>query len=217
MFTIRIWCDHKERYQQMRKIISSFEIFRVLDVDKRCDVLLVDIADTTHTPNQILPILQKLNGKTIYIFFADDSAKLLDIMGLYVYQYILHDQIEQRLPSCLESISSFLMNISTICVHQHGEKMYIKIKEIYDIQYEEGIVYIDLEHERYATQYTSLEKIKKQLDDSFLFANRNTIVQVGFITAIDAVSITLSNQKKVTLSRRRKKQISDECVRRWKK
>ena len=83
--------------------------------------------------------------------------------------------------------------------------MYIKIKEIYDIQYEDGIVYIDMEHERYTTQYTSLEKIKKQLDDSFLFANRNTIIQVGFITAIDAVSITLSNQKKVTLSKKDEK------------
>ena len=211
MFEIRIWCEDVTRIDAIKRIISTYDTFRVIEENRHCDVLIVDLSNVSYQLPALMEILEKLNGKTILILLVENSNQLLDIMGLYVYQYILYEQLEKRLPSCLNSIAFYLMNVSTICIHQQKEKRFVRIKEIYDIVYEEGIVYIEGKDRKLPTQYTSLEKVRVQLDEDFLFVNRNTIIHTAMVSSIQDSSVTLSNGHVFPLSRRRKKALLKHC------
>jgi DNA-binding LytR/AlgR family response regulator len=148
-----------------------------------------------------------MNGKTILVLLAKDSAPLLDIMGLYVYQYILHEQLVERLPSCLNSIQSYLMNITSVCIHHAQGKQYIAIHDIYAFTYEEGFVYLYLQNKKISTQFTSLEKAMNLLNSDFVFVSRQTIVSLPKIDLIQKDRVILNNGESFGLSRRRKSQV----------
>lgn len=207
MYEIGIWCDHTEIRHTIEEMIQEYDDFRIISEKRNCDVLIIDISQPEYALNRITGILEKLNGKTILIMIAEDSSQLLDIMGLYVYQYIVHEQLVERLPSTLKSIHTYLMNISTICVHNRIGKQYIKVSEIYALTYEEGFVYLYLNDKKIATQFTTLESMGRLLSEEFIQVNRHTIVHLNRIDLILKDHIILSNGRKYEVSRRRRKQL----------
>lgn len=206
MFEITIWCDDIARMHTIEDIISKEEDFRIVE-RKITDIMIVDLSNSSHKRKDIIESLKKLNEKTILILLADHSDQLLEIMGLYVYQYILHEQLVERLPSCLRSIHSYLMNVTSICIHHAQGKQYIKYKDIYACIYEDGFVYLLLKDHRMLTQFTSLEKIAKLLTNEFISINRQTIIHVSYLDMVQNDRVIMINQTVFPLSRRRKKQL----------
>lgn len=207
MYEIGIWCDHTATRHTIEEMIQVYDDFRIIPDRRNCDILIIDISQPEYALSHITGFLEKLNGKTILIMIAEDSSQLLDIMGLYVYQYIVHEQLVERLPSTLKSIHTYLMNISTICVHNRIGKQYIKVQEIYAFTYEEGFVYLYLNDKKIATQFTTLDSIGRLLNGVFIQVNRHTIVHLNQIDLIQKDHIILSNGRKYEVSRRRRKQV----------
>ena len=210
MYEIGIWCDHTAIRHTIEEMIQVYDDFRIISEQRNCDVLIIDISQPAYALSHITEFLEKLNGKTILIMIAEDSSQLLDIMGLYVYQYIVQEQLVERLPSTLKSIHTYLMNISTICVHNRMGRQYIKVQEIYAITYEEGFVYLYLNEKKIATQFTTLEGIANLLNMEFIQVNRHTIVHLNRIDLIQKDHIILENGKKYEVSRRRRKQVNSQ-------
>ena len=207
MFDIGIWCDDENLKAEINAQIEAFEDFRIQNETAHFDILIINISDENYSLTKISSILQEMNGKTILVLLAKDSAPLLDIMGLYVYQYILHEQLVERLPSCLNSIQSYLMNITSVCIHHAQGKQYIAIHDIYAFTYEEGFVYLYLQNKKISTQFTSLEKAMNLLNSDFVFVSRQTIVLVPKIDLIQKDSVILNTGASFGLSRRRKSQV----------
>ena len=88
MFDIGIWCDDENLKAEINAQVEAFEDFRIQNETAHFDILIINISDENYSLAKISSILQEMNGKTILVLLAKDSAPLLDIMGLYVYQYI---------------------------------------------------------------------------------------------------------------------------------
>ena len=207
MFDIGIWCDDENLKAEINAQVEAFEDFRIQNETARFDILIINISDENYSLAKISSILQEMNGKTILVLLAKDSAPLLDIMGLYVYQYILHEQLVERLPSCLNSIQSYLMNITSVCIHHAQGKQYIAIHDIYAFTYEEGFVYLYLQNKKISTQFTSLEQAMNLLNSDVVCVSRQTIVSLPKIDLIQKDRVILNNGESFGLSRRRKSQV----------
>lgn len=216
MFNLAIWCHQKERRQQILTCVQKFEQFTVIEDTKNCDILLIDIMEEAYSINTIYPIL-KQREDLIIVMMAKEASMLLDIVGLSIYQYILYEQLELKLVPCLQAIQEYLVNISTLCIRVNRENINVKIQEIRYVRYMDSFVYIGLEHKELPTQYTSLERVKAQVGEDFMFCNRNTMVHIPYITSIKAQEICLKEHT-FSLSRRRKSALMKRCAKeRWQK
>lgn len=204
MFNIMLWC-HGILREQVLLEIKQFDNFRVCE-QGHCDVLMIDMSDPQYALQNVRSTLDAMSKSTVIVMIAKDTQKLLDIVGLYVFQYMLQDQLSTRLPICLQSIQEYLINVSTICISVEREKQFYHVNDIWYVRFEDTFVYLGCENQEHATKLTSLEKAKRMLGDEFQYVNRNVMVNLNYITSITDRSVSLHTYT-FQLSRRKRHQL----------
>lgn len=204
MFNIMVWCQGTLREQVIHEL-KQFDCFQISG-KRDGDVLIIDISDPMYSLQHVRATLEEMNGSAIIVMIAKDTQQLLEVVGLYVYQYILQDQLTKRLPNCLQSIYEYLMNVTTICVSVEREKQFHRISDIWYFRCEDTFVYLGRKEMELVTNLTSLEKAKGLLGDDFQYVNRNVMVNLNHITSISDTTVTLQSMT-FPLSRRKRQQL----------
>lgn len=204
MFDIAIWCENTILKQQLEKLIAQNDDLHLAQCASLVDILVVDVSDDVHPFHEIEKEIRSQSKRSICILLAEDTSLLLELVGIHVYQYILHKDISERFPVCLTSCIDFLKSTRYVYIHKGSETCYLRFCDILYLTYEEGEIFVYTKQKRIATQYASLEKVMRLLPDTFYLINRNVIVHIEAIDKLQGMLCILTDGKCFTISRRRR-------------
>lgn len=204
MFEIALWCEDPILKQQLVELVTKINDLHLAKRASLVEIILVNLSDEAYRLDMIENELRLTSKRAICILLAKDTSQLLELVGIQVYQYILHKDLSARLPECLMSCIDFLKTTRYLYIHKGRETNYLRYCDIFYIAYEEGEIFIYTGKARIATQYASLERVKQLLPDTFYLINRNVIVHIEEIDKLQGMLCVLKNEKCFTISRRRK-------------
>lgn len=189
-------------------IFHRAELFlEQMEHGNRYDIVFSDIQMPGMDGIQFGTIIREKYPQIYLIFLTSYSSYAVDSYLIDAYQYILKQQMEERIPPVLlrltEKIEKEQKKYRVVSTMNDIKKIYhneiIYIKKIKGSKYVEYVMLNDTYRER-----ISLDQLLRELNDrTFLMIERGYIVNMRYVVRVHGTTIYLQNNEQVVVSRAR--------------
>lgn len=179
------------------------------------DVLFLDI-ELANNENgiKIMKNIAINYPNIIIIFITNKSDLVYDAFGINVFKFIYKPQFEQQVDKIFQEITTEISLAKPIKVKSYSSYISLSKKEIVLVSKELRKIYIYTYTKKIETNFNSLTEVITLLDsNAFILINRSQIINIKYISSIEASKITTFNKlKHIYISR---KKLTD-TIQRWK-
>lgn len=191
--------------------------------DKECkyDVVFSDIQMNDMDGIQFGIMLRERFPNIYLIFLTSYAEYAVQSYALEAYQYILKQQMEERLPIVLKKVLSLVIkekrSYRLVGVLNDVKKIYFRdiiyINKVKGAKYVEYVTMLGNYRER-----ISLERLMKEMNaPEFILVERGYVVNVRHIVRLKSNAIYLKNGEEVVVSRSRFPDVKVEIHKYWEK
>lgn len=170
------------------------------------DIFFLDIEMPEKTGLEVAYTIRKYFFESFIIFITNHSEYASDGYEISAYQYLLKDQVEEKLPHTLDNIIPDLERIKTryYVVEQPKGVNLIQYSSIIKIRKRDQKYSIITTRDGETIVRSSLTCILHELDsDDFIFVHKGVIVNLSHVNGIAERIMTLSNGDEVEVIRNR--------------
>lgn len=198
---------------------SAEDVLEQLKADTEFDIIISDIEMTNMQGIEFGEIIRKDYPGIFLIFLTAHPHYAARSYAINAHQYILKDEMEERLPVVLKDIANQ--------IHRKQKKYrnVVKGNEIKKISYNDIIYIRKMKGAKYIQYYTrdgeyheriSLEQILEELgSERFVMIERGFIVNTEHIDAVKARTIFLDNGEVLTISRGKYAEVREKLHMCW--
>lgn len=187
---------------------------------KHCpDILLCDIELPDVNGIDVGKVVRKKYPHVYLIYLTSHTEYAVESYRLDAYQYIIKDQIEERLAQVLLPLAEKIKREKSHFRIIGSDKEAVFYKDIISIYKEKGMKYI-----RYNTvggeyrERISLDAIMRELDSNeFVLAERGYVINMKHIERIHKNTIFLDNGEQIILSSANIRRVKEYVHRYWRK
>lgn len=189
---------------------SNIEDVKHIFKDVEISVIISDIE--TEDKNNNIHFIKKLSKKhnTIIIFVTNYDEYALQSFGLNVYKYILKSDFENQAKEIIDFIEEYFFKSSEIVLDTHSGKISLQYRDIFYIECFGHNLYLYTVKTKFQLKKMTIKHLHNILPDVFVLISRNIIVNVINIQVIDNDEILLKNNKRLYISRRRKREVYEK-------
>ncbi len=183
------------------------------------DVVFSDIQMKGMDGIEFGTILRERYPRIYLIFLTSYSEYAVDSYTIDAYQYILKQQMEERIPQVLDSL------IERIKRERKQYRLVTAVNDMHKLYYKDIIYIKKIKSSKYVEYVTvngnyreriSLEQILQEMKDySFILIERGYIVNIRYIIRMKGNIIYLKNNEEVIVSRARFKEVKASISRNW--
>ncbi|GAA6490628.1 MAG TPA: LytTR family DNA-binding domain-containing protein [Candidatus Bariatricus faecipullorum] len=208
---------------EVRCFGSGEAFLDALKLEEKPDVVLADIEMEEKEMDGIRlgQIIRKTCPEIRLIYLTAHPEYAMESYTLDAYQYVLKDQMEERLPRILGKIARKLeeeeQQYRITGNSSHQEKVYYR--DILVISKEKAGKYVQFvtKNQTYRER-TSLEAVIRKLDESrFIQAERGILVNVEHIQKLDGAEICLDDGERIKISRIRLNRVKQQMNLYWRR
>ena len=208
---------------EVRCFGSGEAFLDALKLEEKPDVVLADIEMEEKEMDGIRlgQIIRKTCPEIRLIYLTAHPEYAMESYTLDAYQYVLKDQMEERLPRILGKIAWKLeeeeQQYRITGNSSHQEKVYYR--DILVISKEKAGKYVQFvtKNQTYRER-TSLEAVIRKLDESrFIQAERGILVNVEHIQKLDGAEICLDDGERIKISRIRLNRVKQQMNLYWRR
>lgn len=208
---------------EVRCFGSGEAFLDALKLEEKPDVVLADIEMEEKEMDGIRlgQIIRKTCPEIRLIYLTAHPEYAMESYTLDAYQYVLKDQMEERLPRILGKIARKLeeeqQQYRITGNSSHQEKVYYR--DILVISKEKAGKYVQfVTKNRTYRERTSLEAVIRKLDESrFIQAERGILVNVEHIQKLDGAEICLDDGERIKISRIRLNRVKQQMNLYWRR
>ena len=208
---------------EVRCFGSGEAFLDALKLEEKPDVVLADIEMEEKEMDGIRlgQIIRKTCPEIRLIYLTAHPEYAMESYTLDAYQYVLKDQMEERLPRILGKIARKLeeeeQQYRITGNSSHQEKVYYR--DILVISKEKAGKYVQfVTKNRTYRERTSLEAVIWKLDESrFIQAERGILVNVEHIQKLDGAEICLDDGERIKISRIRLNRVKQQMNLYWRR
>lgn len=203
---------HIDTYEKAENFLVAFETIRyqilISDVDiPEMNGVEMGKKAREHDPNIYIVFL------TAYVEYAIESYRM------EAYQYILKEDVEERLPEIIKRLIGIVRNHSVKYCYIGSDTHRIKMcqDDIIHIRKTKGTKYVSFcTTEGEIRERTSIEKVLEKLgSDEFIVVERGSVVNLRHIMKVRNNTIYLNNGDTVEASHARIKKVKENIRKYW--
>lgn len=196
----------KEYYSEkdvMVKSISDSDILvTLIEKSQFFDAYILDIEMQEYSGIEIAQMIKKHSQSAAIIFLTAFSVYAVKACGMYIFRYILKEQLEMELPLVLDDLYKYLQ-------HQVNEKKYQIINQRRCISFfQREIIYITKEQKNAVFHKTdgtkeydrlTLQEVYRKLanESEMCFVDRGIIINLFHVCKVETTQVVLSNKEKI--------------------
>lgn len=213
-----------ENIPEKRKIeVETFhgaeEFLRRIEQKERYDILFSDIEMQEIDGISFGKIIREKYHGIYLIFLTSYSEYAVDSYRIDAYQYILKQQMEERIPAVLMRLIVRIEK-ERECFRWIGtlnDRQKIYYRDIIYIRKVKGSKYVEyVTTEGIYRERIPLEQLIRNMEaDEFLMVDRGYVVNIKYITGVKGNAIYLKNNERVTVSRARLMAVKEKISRNW--
>lgn len=142
------------------------------------DIILLDIEMKGISGLEVSKKLQQNRDKSVIVFVTSYEGYIKDAFGLNVYDYILKQECQDKLPDILrEIVGQHVFKEKISLKTEFGLKMF-NIEDILYLSYNDRFIFLHTEEEETVIRlvYASLLKVKQELPEIYFFQPNNRYI-----------------------------------------
>ena len=198
-------------YSQARKTSSE------LETAKPCDLYILDIEMAEMNGIELAKKIRKIQEKAYIVFLTDHSRYALQGYEVKAWQYLLKEELNQKLPSTIRSIYREIeddkRNVLTLETNQCYER--IAYEDIFYIYKEKKKVILVTKKGSRQIRMTMQEIYSRISPNQFVFADRGCIVNVQKIDRMEGRELSLSNGDTIEVTRSHTEEVREKITEYW--
>lgn len=198
---------------------SAEEVAENINQGVEYDVLITDIELSGMSGIELGELVCGKLHKCYLIFLTSHSEFALESYKLEAHQYVLKEEMGERLPSIMERLIEKIKREKNnfVLLGPENERRKVYYRDIIYVQKDKGMKYV-----LYVTkagnfrEREGLRKVMSKLDSKmFLFADRSYIVNMKFIEQIKGDTIYIEGNRRLIVAQARLKKVKEHINRYW--
>lgn len=182
------------------------------------DILLLDVDMPELSGLEVAKLVRECRDNLILIFISSHEQYVFESIEYNPFRYIRKNRISEELPLALKAAFTRLENENdkSIIVKTDDGEIRLFHSEImyYEIQNRRLKIHLD-NGKIISTWKTIKDQMNEMNDEKFIKLHSGCVVNVMYISGVSNFDVTLDNNERLIVSRRRVRDVKAELLRYW--